>query len=48
MINMAEDAASRSAAADIAAALLELIPRAPRVVIAHMHSDTPLVAAVNR
>jgi len=48
LINMAEDQASRSAAAEIAAALLELVPRVTRVVIAHMQANDPLVAVVAR
>lgn len=48
LVNMAEDLESRGAAEDIAMALLELVPRVDRVVVAHMLGDDPLVAVVSR
>jgi len=48
LVNMAEDRESRRAAQEIAATLLDLMPRVSRVVIAHMLGDDPLVAVVQR
>ncbi len=48
LVNMAEDRRSRGAGEGIAAALLELLPRVQRVVIAHMAGDDPLVGVVER
>ena len=48
LVNMVEDAETQRAGTELAAALLDLIPRADRVVIAHMAGEKPLVGVVGR